>query len=226
MKENRRNYGLSACGLTLLLVGCAAERKLEHQHFDLMMSWLAGKWDNGQQVEAEIAAALPEFDRHLHYAMHYVPLQTPGMDGQVFAIRSFNEGGFDGPLTRVALHRFRWLDSSQEIEHEFLFLLDPGEFGDLKSSLDSLATLGENDVRVNPKCRMYWRWLGDHFDGRTRKGQCITSSYTPTSILVEGHGVLRADELLRHDMNFELSGQVRPRQGGASPERFRKISSG
>lgn len=211
--------------ICLVLVGCAApaDRPRDQPQFELMMRWLAGKWDNGQQVRAEAEAAVPEFDRHLHYAMHYVPILAPGMAGQVFAIKSYNEGGFDGPLSRVALHRFRWLETSEEIEHEFLFLLNPEQFGDLKESLEALHNLEETDVRVNPQCRMYWRRQGDHFDGRTRKGQCITSSYTPTRILVEGHGVLKPDELLRHDLNYELTGEVRPRQGGSSPEHFRKI---
>lgn len=213
-----------ACFVVVVLTGCAAsvDENSDDTQFELMMRWLTGKWDNAQQVEAEVETALPEFDRHLHYAMHYVPVDAPGMEGQVFAIKSYNEGGFSGPLTRVALHRFRWREASREIEHEFLFLHNPQQFGDLRKSLDALRGLSEEDVRVNPQCRMYWHWEGDHFDGRTREGQCITSSYTPTKILVEGHGILKANELLRHDRNFELTGEVRPRQGGATPERFLK----
>lgn len=212
-----------ALGLVMLLAGCiTAPESNPDKHFQLMMTWLAGRWDNSAQVEAERRSATPAFDRHLHYAMHYVPIRTPAMDGQVFAIKSYNEGGFAGPLTRVALHRFRRLPNSSDIGHEFLFLLDPDRFGDLKVSLRALESLKESDVRINSQCRMYWRWQGDHFEGRTRQGQCITSSYTPTKILVEGHGILHAEQLIRHDTNYEMSGELRPRQGGSSPELFMK----
>jgi hypothetical protein len=92
----------------------------------------------------------------------------------------------------------------------------------LKQDLKPLRNLSNADVRFNKNCRLYWQWKGDHFKAATRKGQCITSSYTPTEILVEGHALLYRHRLVRHDMNYELSGEVRPRQGGASPELFDK----
>ena len=82
----------------------------------------------------------------------------------------------------------------------------------------------ESDVRINRDCAMYWHKVGDHFEGGTRKGQCITSSFTPEPILVEGHGELHGKLLIRHDQNFSLAGAPLPVPGGATPERFDKIN--
>ena len=184
----------------------------------------SGHWDNVAQAEADIAAGQAESNRHPRRAMTYVPVRNPHLDGQLFAILNYTERGFDGPLQRVSLHRFRWSADDQQIVHEFFFLKDVARWGDLAADLGPLTRIRDRDVRVNESCAMYWRWQGDHFEGATRAGQCITSSFTEEPILVEGHGKLWPDKLVRHDQNYTLQGAAIAIPGGASQEVFDKLA--
>ena len=192
--------------------------------FDAFRCWLSGSWDNAKQAEADIRNGATGSALHPRRAMTYVPIVNPAIEGQLFAILNFGELGFDGPLTRVALHRFR--PAKDAIVHEFMFLIDKARWGDLGTDLAPLRRLVEDDVRVNSDCAMRWHWAGDHFEGSTAEGRCITSSFTPEPIRVEGHGELWRDKLVRHDRNYSLAGEALPVPGGETPEVFLKLNSG
>lgn len=205
--------------LAVMLPAVAASADL-----DKFACLVAGHWDNVRQAEADARGQLPDRDRHPRRAMTYIPIANPHMEGQLFAIQNYGERGFDGPMTRVSLHRFRPASDEDAIVHEFLFLLEPEAFGELSSDPGPLARLQETDVRINADCAMYWYRGDDNFTGSTRKGKCITSSFTETPILVEGRGELSSGRLLRHDQNFQLDGEPIPLAGGATPELFDKVA--
>lgn len=209
------------CSLALGASSGTAADSLPVSEFDAFRCNLAGHWDNVAQASADAAAGADYANLHPRRAMTYVPVTNPDLEGQLFAIRNFTEQGFSGPISRVSLHRFR--PEGDTIVHEFMFLLDKERWGDLSQDLEALTRITEADVRINRDCAMYWRSAGDHFEGATIKGQCVTSSFTPEPILVEGHGELYRDRLIRHDQNFSLSGEPLPVPGGATPERFDKI---
>ena len=102
------------------------------------------------------------------------------------------------------------------------FIKNKEKFGPRAEDLASLADLGWDDVRTNPGCTMYWQWQGDHFQGATREGECVTSSFTPEPIRIEAKGELWPNRLIRHDVNMTLEGEVIPRDGGETPEVFIK----
>jgi len=188
-------------------------------------SWIAGSWDNVKQVQSEIQKGLPEEDRHHRYAMRYTEIETPAVRGRTFAIENYEEGdGLAGAIARVSLHRFMLSDARDNIIHEFLFLKDQTFRDKLIGNLDSLEDITEDDFRVRKGCRLYWRWTGNSFEGQTKTGACITSSYTDREITVEGSGILEFNRLRRHDRNFELSGEEISRPGHKTKEVFDRIS--
>lgn len=209
------------CCLTLLSVIAPAAGPGGLDHFRCLAS---GHWDNQVQAAQDVAAGRDDANRHPRRAMTYVPVRNPNIEGQLFAILNYTEPGFDGPLQRVSLHRFRWSDKDNGIVHEFFFLADAERRGNLAEDLGPLTRIRESDVRINENCAMYWRWQGDHYAGATRTGQCITASFTEAPILVEGHGELWPGKLVRHDRNFTLDGEPLPVPGGASPEVFDKVA--
>jgi len=216
-----RRVHLQFCFLTLLPMLASSAQLGSFDHFRCLVS---GHWDNVQQAEADATLDKDEQNRHPRRAMTYIPVRNPNLDGQLFAILNYTELGFDGPLQRVSLHRFRWLASERSVVHEFFFLKDTERWGKLGEDLRPLTRLRESDARVNENCVMYWHWQGDHFEGATRTGRCITSSFTAEPILVEGHGELWPAKLVRHDQNFTLDGESIAIPGGASPEIFDKVT--
>ena len=191
--------------------------------FDEFRCWLAGSWDNVEQATADIRNGVEEPLRHPRRAMTYVPVASAAIRGQLFAIRTYTDQGIAGPLSRVSLHRFR--PAGDLIVHEFMFLHDKARWGNLGADLASLEALTEDDVRINDDCAMFWRWADDHFEGSTVEGRCITSSFTPEPIRIEGHGELWPGRLVRHDRNFTLTGESLPVPGGDTPEVFLKVRS-
>ncbi len=192
--------------------------------FRQFVSWISGRWDNAEQVQSEIEESVAAAERHERYAMHYVQIDTANIDGVVFAIHNYGRDGFAGELSRISLHRFSFRRDTNEVFHQFLFLRDPDRFSLEPERLDELADLRWSDVRTNAGCAIYWRWNGDHFAGSTKPGACITSSYTPEPIVVEGRGELWDSKLVRHDRNFRLDGSEIIRSGGQTPEVFCKLS--
>lgn len=204
----------------LLTGGCDAEES-EFARFERM---IASHWDNERQAREDARLGLDFAHRHPRRAMTYIPIENPNIEGRLFAILNYAEQGFDGPLQRLSLHRFRWSETDRGIVHEFFFLREPRERSDDNIELAYLTTIDESDVRINSSCAMYWRWQGDHFEGATNQGSCVTSSFTATPVRVEGHGELWDDRIVRHDANYSLDGERLPTAGGASPEVFDRVS--
>lgn len=207
--------------LMLLPMSALSENVGGLDHFRCLAS---GHWDNLRQVEQDIAADKDASNRHPRRTMTYIPISNPNLEGQLFAILNYTTLGFDRPVQRVSLHRFRWSAGEGSIVHEFFFLKDARRWGNLTEDLSPLMRIRESDARFNENCAMHWRWQGDHFEGATRVGQCITSSFTEEPILVEGHGELWPTKLVRHDQNFTLDGQYIAIPGGASPEIFARVT--
>lgn len=191
--------------------------------FRQFIDWFTGRWDNVAQVAAEAERGVAATQRHERYAMNYVPIETANIDGVVFAIHNYGREGFAGELSRISLHRFSYRRDTDEVFHQFLFLRDPDKFALAPARLDELTALRWSDVRTNAGCSIHWQWQHDHFAGATKPGACVTSSYTPEPIVVEGYGELWANKLVRHDRNFRLDGSEIARNGGQSPEIFCKL---
>lgn len=210
--------------LALLLGTVFASSAFAQERLDRFRCMMTGSWDNFEQAEHDTSANKPMDQRHERRAMTYIPVQNDNIEGQLFGILSYGEEGFSGPLGRLAMHRFRRSDAENAILHEFFFLNDKGKWGDdVLADLERLTSISEQDVRINQTCAMRWRWTGDRFVGATNKGQCLTSSFTENTILVEGYGELSAETLLRHDQNFDTDGNRLPVQGSDTPELFKSV---
>lgn len=213
------SFATALVASSLLLAGCDQGRS----DFERFESMIAQHWDNDRQAREDARLELDYASRHPRRAMSYIPVENPNVEGRLFAILNYTELGFDGPIQRLSLHRFRASQIDSSIVHEFFFLLEAQEWNDENIDLTYLTKIDESDVRINPNCSMYWRWHGDHYEGSTKKGRCVTSSFTEEPILVEGHGELWPDKVVRHDANYSLAGERLPTPGGASPEIFDRV---
>ncbi len=198
---------------------------LAEKDLDLFASWIVGSWDNLEQVEKEIADGVEEENRRHRYAMQYTEIDLPHIDGKVFAIENYDDSrGFEGEMVRVSLHRFYLTEDKSEIQHQIMFFKDKAFRDNLKTDLAPLKGITLADLRSREECSLYWTWTGERFEGATRKGECVTNSYTDRDITVEGAGVLSSTMLSRHDRNFEMTGEEIARPGYETPEVFRKIN--
>ncbi len=189
-------------------------------------SWIAGDWDNIAQIEQETSDGVADENMRQRYAMRYTEINTPNVKGRTFAIENYDDGrGFKGAMERVSLHRFILNDNNDAIVHEILFLKDKAFRKSLVNSLKPLENINENDISARESCRLYWHWTGKRFEGATQKGACVTSSYTDREITVEGTGVLGPELLMRHDRNFEMSGEEILRPGASEADRFKRVSN-
>ena len=223
MKAKTAPQAAFAALALISLAGCVASSPERDQILlDRFVCAIEGSWDNVQQARADIESGVSEADRHPRRAMTYVPIDALAIEGQLFAIKSYGADGLSGEISRVALHRFRQHDD--HLIHEFLFLKHKDRWGDLASDLTALARLKERDVTINTRCAMQWRLHDGYFEGSTTEGLCVTSSFTPQPIRVEGHGELWPEKLVRHDRNYSLAGDPLPVQGGHSPEVFDRLA--
>lgn len=198
---------------------------LSEKDMDRLSDWLVGNWDNVAQVQQEIKAGLAADEQRQRYAMRYTEIEASQVKGRIFAIENYDDGtGFKGEMQRVSLHRFMLSDDKQNIIHEILFLKDKAFRKSLIGNLKPLENITEDDIRSREDCRLYWTWTGERFEGATKKGACVTNSYTDRDITVEGQGILEANRLMRHDRNFEMSGEEIPRPGYKEKDVFDRVS--
>lgn len=203
----------------------APSERLTENDLNKFTSWLVGRWDNIAQVQAEIDSGVAESDRRHRYAMQYTAIQAPSIQGRLLAIENYDDGrGFEGDMQRVSLHRFMLSEDSHFILHEILFLKDEAFRKSLAVSLKPLEMITEDDIRARESCRLYWKWTGKRFEGATQQGACVTNSYMDRNITVEGLGVLEPNRLMRHDRNFEMSGEEIPHPGHETADKFIRVS--
>lgn len=206
-----------------LVAGCSD--LLAPNDLNRFSQWIAGEWTNEKQINAFIAQGLPKNERPPRYAMRYTLVEAPAIEGRLFAIENYDGGaGFSGPISRVSLHRFMLSEDGSTILHEILFLKDEAFRKRLTTSLAPLSDIKPDDIRVREDCRLYWIWDGASFEGATKPGACVTNSYTDRDITVEGFGALMEDQLIRHDRNFEMTGEEIPRPGYEVADTFTRPS--
>ncbi len=194
---------------------------LDNSHLELFASWIERSWDNIQQIEDEMSSNLVEFERHQRYAMRYTKVATQTLPGLAFAIENYDDGnGFRGAMQRVSLHHFMLSENRDSIVHEIILIKDPVFRSRLKDNLNLLEEITAQDIKVNKNCRLYWRWTSARFEGATKKDSCITNSYSNRDIRVEGSGTLEQNRFIRHDRNFEMTGEEIIRPGHQNAEVF------
>lgn len=109
----------------MLILSSTAVGAVENGSLDQFRCMILGAWDNVGQAQNDAKRELDPQNRHPRRAMLYIPVANPDTPGQLFAILNYTEAGFDGPVERVSLHRFRQADDGATILHEFLFLESP-----------------------------------------------------------------------------------------------------
>ena len=184
-------------------------------------AWISGEWDNKAQVEEDKENGVPKNGLRARYAIRYTPVDNSNFKGQLIAIENYDDGqGLSGTMERVSLHRFALSHEKSQIFHDILFLKDKGFRKSLINGLAPLNNITFDDIRFREDCRLYWTWTGEHFEGATQKGHCVTNSYTDRDITVEGSGRLEKGRLTRHDRNFEMNGTEIKRPGYKSADIF------
>lgn len=206
----------------LLIAALAPAAGAADDPLDQLVTWLAGDWDNRQQAEDDRASGVDPFDRHPRRARVYLRVEAPAVAGRLFAVRHYESGGLDGSVTGVGLERFTPSPVTTEIVHEVVYLQDPAAWGDLRRSLDALGGLRDGDLRSDRRCRVYWRRVGDHFEGRTRPGRCRETGENGGERRIERFAALYADRLVRHEQHYGPDDALLPRPGGRTPQVFLK----
>lgn len=196
----------------------------DEKTLDLLALWIVGEWDNIKQVEDEIRQNIPKDERRQRFAMRYTEINTPHIHGRTFAIENYDDGnGFSGKMNRVSLHRFMLNKNNSGIIHEILFLKDKAFRKSLIGNIFKLESITDDDIYAREACRLFWHWTGERFEGKTKKGACVTSSYTDRPITVEGSGIFEANRFIRHDRNYEMTGEEIPRAGYESSDVFDRV---
>ncbi len=209
---------MAARALLFVLLAGVVPAATADERSERLAEWFAGAWDSVRQAEDDRASGVDAIDRHPRLAIAVATVEAAAVSGQLFAWRVHETGGLAGPVTRVELHRFAPSPVTTEIVHERVYLKDPSAWGDLRASLASLAPLRDADLRGNRRCRVYWRWVDDHFEGRTREGRCEQALPEADVTRIERFFALYVDRFVQHERHFAPDGTPRVRAGGRTPQ--------
>lgn len=183
--------------------------------FDLMMTWMEGRFDNNQQVFEEREAKFPRPHDHLHAIVARVPLPAIGTD--VFYLQQHSP---DDPaaLPRQRLYSFAHDAATGTITQRWYSFPDAKAVQDAHRDPSKLAGVTPDRLGTTAGCELYWTREGNAFLGTMKPGACrSTSRSTGKTILVSAAYRLTNDELWMSERIEEESGALLSEPPGHVP---------
>lgn len=176
-----------------------------------LVSWLAGEWNNNEQVwQQKIDASDPRITRrgapveHLHHV--FAPVSAPLIGPHVFYVRQSHADDTSRPV-RQALYRFSPDSAQSAIRLEVFDLPQEQSFFDVGLKTELFKQLKPADLKTTAGCDLYWRFesSAQAFSAATRPMHCpaqagqgehpstlnSTRKLTPTQIWIDEQTISR-----------------------------------
>ena len=199
---------------SLLLIGHCAVHQLQAQdvahtlqsELDTLLSWFPGEYDNHQQVYAEFANNLPFEKRHrqTHHIFESVHFSfIPGR--QLYAQQSQHYNRDD--IYRQRIYSFEVDEEEEAIRLTIYTPKEPDRLTGLHLDKARVGDLNKDDFILKPGCEVYWKKVGDEFQGYLKDNACsYYSEKFKTRIYLNETLILRKDALLLDDAAVDESG--------------------
>lgn len=210
---------VSAVAITALSVAFAAVAPAQTAaDFDLMMRWMAGRFDNNQQVFEERETKAPHLHDHLHAVVARV--SVPGLGAHVFYLQQDTLGDQARPATpgRQRLYSFAQDPATGAIVQRWYSFPDTAAVLDAHRDPSKLAGLTPEKLGTTAGCELTWVRDGDAFVSTMRPGACrSTSRSTGKTIVVSATYRLSKDGLWMSERIEDETGALLSEPPGREP---------
>lgn len=205
----------------LVLSAAAPARAQTAADFELMMQWMAGRFDNNQQVFEQREAKAARIHDHLHAVVARV--QVPAVGTHVFYQQQHSPDDPSKP-GRQRLYSFAQDSGAGTITQRWYSFPDPAAVIDAHRDPSKLAGLTPDKLGTTPGCELIWTRDGDAFVGAMKPGACrSTSRSTGRSILVSATYRLMKDALWMSERIEDESGALLSEPPGNVPFKLLRV---
>lgn len=226
----RRRSAVALCGALALcaMVPVYAQSVPTDTDLQRMAAWLAGEWNNNEQVwqqriDAADAKLLKKEDAvaHLHHVV--APVALPKLGKTVFYVQTTPGTELNRPVRQQV-----WalsVDAKEAAIRQDLFALtDAARFIDAHKKPEPLALLAASDAQpIAAGCAVFWRFNGADqlFEGRTQAGRCAAG--TSPRAVADHRFKLSADQHWALEQTRDATGSLLAGNNTDTFSRSRKV---
>jgi uncharacterized protein YbjT (DUF2867 family) len=180
------------------LTAPAADQARMEQTLALVQKWVAGRYDNSAQVDADVASEVPDELKHRLMHQIFVPTDAPQIPGYLVFQQSSADGSTNPDMIiRVGLLQFFADAESGTIRQRELHFKEPEEFHNAHLTPERLATVTLDDFEADPGCDFYLLAdeLGERVVGPIGERSCrIFSAGINKELVADDEVVITPDE--------------------------------
>ena len=215
-----RRIAAALCwGLVLCITAPAFAQALATQatpaDLQRLATWLAGEWNNNEQVwQQKLDAADPKVlkkeDAVAHVHRVVAPVALPKLGTTVFYVQTTPGTELNRPL-RQQLFALSLDTQEAAIRQDTFELPAPAGFVDAHKKPEALALLAASEPKATAGCAVYWRFNPTDrvFEGRVQRGRC--AAVAPAGAVADQTFKLNEDqhwalEQVRDKAGFLLAG--------------------
>ncbi len=192
-----------------------------------LTSWLAGEWNNHEQVWAQKAAVQPgkavtDPIPHTHHL--FVPVAMPQLGSQVFYVQQAAADRLDQPY-RQRLYRFSETGEN-EVKLEIFGLPEEATWRDAQLTPERFTRLDPAQLKTFPGCEVLWRYRAEEasFEGGMKPDACIIqSARLGKKIIINDRLRLTENALWINDQAKDEAGQHVFGSRSDTPVKARKV---
>jgi hypothetical protein len=197
----------------IVLAGCASQAKQAEADLTTLTEWLAGRYDNVEQVRGDAARQA--------IVLQVVPFYAAPLGKAAFYV---HETAADDPrrVLRQGVIAFDVDPERKQVIQAIYSLTEPGRWRDAHENPDLFTGLiPHQDLRPMAGCELVWKREGERFVGANEKARCrATARATGTPVNVEMRAELSPGELALSELAWDAAGQ--PVQADSAEQRFTK----
>lgn len=181
--------------------------KLE-EDLNELLQWFPGEYDNHRQVYQEAVSKLPKEKRHRQTHHIFYPVELEFIPGRLLYAQQSQHYNLDD-IYRQRIYAFTVDEEEQAIR---LTIYTPKEPSTLKNAYQNPAVfqkLSENDFILKPGCDVFWKKIGNQFEGYLKENACsYFSKRFNTRVFLNETLILRKDALLLDDTAVNSEGKL------------------
>lgn len=195
--------------LFIFLDSCKSEKlksnSLEND-LEAMLTWFPGEYDNDKQIKDLKAKKTPDslMQRHTHHL--FQPVEVNFTEHKTLYAQQYQHYDPED-IYRQRIYAFDIDSLEQAISLTIYTPKDPASIRDLHLNKELQTSLVADDFILKPGCEVYWKRVGEEYQGYLKKNACnYFSTRFGKQVFLNETLTLRKDALLLHDRAVDEDG--------------------
>jgi len=180
---------------------------LLEQNLKELLEWFPGEYDNHKQVYREAVLKLPEEKRHRQTHHIFFSVELDFIPGRTLYAQQSQHYDLNN-MYRQRIYAFTLDEEEQAIRLTIYTPKEPERLKNAHMNPIVFQNLSKNDFFLKPGCDVFWKKVGDQFEGYLKENACsYFSEHFDTRVFLNETLILRKDALLLDDTAVDSEGK-------------------